>query len=361
MAAIDVLIPAFNAAATLREAVDSIRRQTLSDLRIIVIDDGSTDETPSVLADLAKEEPRLHVVRKPNGGIVEARNEALRHCTAEFFACLDADDTSFSRRLEIQLDYLRGHTECVAVGGAVEHMNEHGAPLKGLQQSGPPSEANAAKAPALEPYIVHSTLMARRAITEVVGGYRHVPNSEDSDLFWRLAEHGALINLPQVFGKYRVHTASASSTIVSGRVMAIGSQLGAISSLRRRAGREDIAFRFEMLAELKAARTLEAMVALASRSLDKAEAEHLRIAASAKFMEMARYRPYELAASDCAFIRAALPCAKLLTAQNQREVTWYVTVTAGRLMRKGLWREAMLLTPPRSYAVAAARALRSLP
>jgi glycosyltransferase involved in cell wall biosynthesis len=359
MALIDVLIPAYNAAATLREAVDSIRSQTVSDIRIIVVDDGSTDETPSILAALAEEEPRLHVVTQPNGGIVEARNAALRHCAAEFIACLDADDTSFPGRFARQLDYLVAHPECVGVGSAVEHIDVHGAPLSGLLQSGPPSHANAAKAPALEPYIVHSTLMARRAAVEAVGGYRHVPNSEDSDLFWRLAERGTLVNLPEKLVRYRVHMASASSALVSGRVMAVGSQLGAISALRHRAGREDITFRFEMLAELKAARTLDAMVALASQTLDEAEAGHLRIAASAKFMEMARYRPYELEPSDCAFIRAALPHATRLTLQNQREVTWYVTVTAGRLMRKRLWREAMMLTPPKNYPIATARALMS--
>ena len=357
MALVDVLIPAYNAAATLREAVDSIRSQTFSDIRIIVIDDGSTDETPSILAAMALEEPRLHVVRKTNGGIVEARNEALRQGSAEFFACLDADDTSFPERLQRQVDYMRGHPDCVAVGGAVEHVDEEGAPLSGLQQPGSPSEADPAKVPALEPYIIHSTLMARRAAVDAVGGYRHVPNSEDSDLFWRLSEQGRLANVAEKFGKYRVHTASASSNVVSGRVMAIGSQLGALSALRRRGGRKDIAFEYEMLSGLKAAETLEAMLRLASRLLEETETERLRIAAGAKLMEMARYRPYEIEASDCAFIRAALPAAKLLSGQNQKEVTWYITVTAGRLMRKGLWREAMMLTPPKDYAVAAARAL----
>jgi glycosyltransferase involved in cell wall biosynthesis len=357
MALVDVLIPAYNAAATLREAVESIRSQTLADLRIVVIDDGSTDATPQILAELTKEEPRLHVVRKANGGIVEARNEALRQGTAEFFACLDADDTSFPDRLVRQVEYLRTHPECVGVGGAVEHISESGKALSKLQQPGPPSAADAAKAPALEPYIVHSTLMARRAAVEAVGAYRHVPNSEDSDLFWRLAERGALVNLPETFGKYRVHTASASSSIVSGRVMAVGSQLGAISALRRRAGSEDIVFRYEMLADLKAAKTLEGMAELASQQLNPAEAQRLRIATSAKFMEMARYRPYELEPSDCAFIRSALQYTQLLTDQNRKEVTWYITVTGGRLMRKGLLREAMMLTPPKNYAVATARAL----
>src|SRR5262249_47690166 len=140
----------------------------------------------------------------------------------------------------------------------------------------------------------HPFLMVRRAAIEAVGGYRYVPNSEDSDLFWRLAEQGTLVNLPDVLGKYRVHTASISSSIVSGRVMAIGSQLGALSALRRRGGREDIAFVRELPAVLKGAATLETMVAVARTLVGAEEIEHLRIAAAAKLMELARYRPYEL-------------------------------------------------------------------
>jgi glycosyltransferase involved in cell wall biosynthesis len=356
-ARVDVLIPAYNAAATLREAVDSIRAQTVRDIRIIVVDDGSTDETPALLAEMARSDDRMLVVTRANGGIVDALNDGLRRCSAEFIARFDSDDVSFPDRFERQLAYLAAHPESVAVGGAVEHIDEHGAPLSGLPQPGAPSSADAAKAPALEPYIIHPFLMARRAAIEAVGGYRYVPNSEDSDLFWRLAEQGTLVNLPDVLGKYRVHTASISSSIVSGRVMAVGSQLGALSALRRRSGRGDIAFARTLPAALRNAATLEAMIAVAAPLLDAAEIGRLRIAAAAKLMELARYRPYEPDAGDCAFIRAALPLARALTPQNQKEMDWYVTVTAARLIRKGKWGEALTLTPAASLPKAAARVL----
>ena len=356
---VDVLIPAYNAAATLREAVDSIRAQTVRDLRIVIVDDGSSDETPAILAALAHEDERIVVVTKPNGGIVDALNEGLKHCSAEYIARFDSDDISFPDRFARQLAYLEAHPECAAVGGAVEHMDEDGAPLAGLPQPGSPSDADAAKAPALEPYIIHPFLMARRSAIEAVGGYRYVPNSEDSDLFWRLAEKGALVNLPDVLGKYRVHTASISSSIVNGRVMAIGSQLGALSALRRRAGGVDIAFAKELPGALKSAATLEVMIGVATPLLNADEVAHLRIAAAAKLMELARYRPFEIDAGDCAFIRAALHHARALTSANQREVDWYVTVTAARLIRKGKFGEALALTPPRSLPKAAARVLFS--
>ena len=359
MARVDVLIPAYNAAATLRDAIESARAQTMKDIRIVIVNDGSEDETQAVAAEIAQKDRRVALVNTPNRGIVEARNEALRNATSEFIACLDADDIAFSHRLERQVAYLEAHSECVAVGGYVEHMDQHGAPLAGMQQPTPPGDADPAKAPALEPYIIQSTLLARRADVEAVGGYRHVPNSEDSDLLWRLAERGVLVNLAEKLGKYRVHTASVSSSIVNGRIMAIGSQLGALSALRRRAGKPDLAFTYELHTALKNAVTLEAMCAIAVAQLDADEAKHLRIAAAAKLMELARYRPYELDAADCVFVRIALPFAAQLSAQNQKEVEWYVTVTAARLVRKGMLSEALALTPPKNYPVAAARVLWS--
>lgn len=357
MALVDVLIPAFNAAATLRDALESVRAQTLEDIRIIVVNDGSTDGTPKIAADIVQQDTRVVVVNTPNRGIVEARNEALRHATSEFIACLDADDIAIPHRLERELAHMRAHPECVAVGSHVEHVDENGMLLPGVTQPVDPGLADPAKAPALEPYIIQSTLLARRADVEALGGYRHVPNSEDSDLFWRLAERGALVNLTETLGKYRVHTASVSSSIVNGRIMAIGSQLGALSAMRRRAGTADLAFSYDLHTALKDAVTIEAMYARASEQLEPEEKAHFHIAVAAKLMELARYRPYELDAADCAFVRAGLAHATRLTPQNQKEVDWYVTVTAARLLRKGMLSEALTLTPPKNYPIAAARVL----
>ncbi|MBC7769865.1 MAG: glycosyltransferase family 2 protein [Phycisphaerales bacterium] len=357
MAAVDILLTAYNAASTLRETLDSVRAQTFADFRIVIVDDGSTDATAQILAEYAASDSRFFIVTQPNGGLVAALNHGLSHCTAEFIARLDSDDVALPQRLERQLAYLEAHPACVAVGSQVTHIDENGAPLTGLPDAGEIADADASHAPAREPYVVHSTLMARRAAVEAIGGYRYAPNCEDSDLFWRLSERGALACIAEALLKYRVHSASISSTIVNGRIMAIGSQLSALSALRRTAGRADIDFAPKLTAELRQAGTLEKMWELAAPMLNADEAEHLRIAAAAKLMELARYRPYELDAGDCAFIRAALTFARRLAPQNQREVNWYLTVTAARLIRKGLLAEAFTLTPPASYPVAAARVL----
>jgi hypothetical protein len=102
---------------------------------------------------------------------------------------------------------------------------------------------------------------------------------------------------------------------------------------------------------------MESICALASRQLDPDEAEHLTIAAAIKLLELAAYRPYEPDVSDCTFIRQALAASPTLTRENQREVRWYVTVAAARLIRMGRIREAFALTPPAEYPIVAARAV----
>ncbi len=359
MAVIDVLLTAYNAEATLHEALDSLLAQTIADVRVVAVDDGSTDRTAQILSEYAQRDPRVAVVTRANGGIVEALNEGLAHCQSEFLARLDADDIAMPDRLERQLAYLRRHPECVAVGSDVEHIDADGAPLAGVPHPGPVQSADPTRAPGREPYVVHSTLMTRLAAVRAVGGYRHCPNSEDSDLFWRLSQRGGLFCLPEALCKYRVHGGSISGTLLNGRIMAVGSQLGALSALRRQLGRDDFEFRRSLPAELRQAGSLAAMYAIGAEMIAADERDHLRIAVATKLMELAGYRDYEPDVADCAFIRAALPCARHLSAQNQKEIGWYVTVTAARLVRKGRFAEALALTPPASYPVAAARVLLS--
>ncbi|NVN11283.1 glycosyltransferase family 2 protein, partial [Nguyenibacter vanlangensis] len=99
---VDILMPAYNAEATIRQAVDSLRNQTRSDIRIVVVDDGSRDGTGRILAELAAEDPRVVVVTQPNGGIVAALTRGMAACSAPFLARLDADDMAAPDRLERQ-------------------------------------------------------------------------------------------------------------------------------------------------------------------------------------------------------------------------------------------------------------------
>jgi glycosyltransferase involved in cell wall biosynthesis len=103
---VSVIIPCYNYGRFLGEAIASVRRQTVEDLEIIVVDDGSTDETPEVLAGIR--DPRLRSLRTVNGGISAARNAGLDRASGEYLAFLDADDRWLPTKLERQLAMMDG-------------------------------------------------------------------------------------------------------------------------------------------------------------------------------------------------------------------------------------------------------------
>lgn len=92
MPKVSVIVPVFNAEKYLVECVESIRNQTLQDIEIILVDDGSTDGSPVICDELAKKDGRIKVVHKTNGGVSSARNEGLKHVTGTYYAFVDSDD-----------------------------------------------------------------------------------------------------------------------------------------------------------------------------------------------------------------------------------------------------------------------------
>jgi glycosyltransferase involved in cell wall biosynthesis len=348
---INVVIPVFNGAKTVRSAVESINDQTVRSIKILIVDDGSTDDTPHILTEIAGGESRVKVIRQPHGGVVAARNTGLAHCRAEFVALLDADDLAYPDRFANQLAYLQEHPDCAAVSGATRLINEHGRFLGYIVRLPSPDEADAEWAPAKEPFLIHSFLMARLSALRAVGGYRNVVYSEDSDLYWRIHQPGKLHNMETVLGESRMHNASISgSSINNGRTMALSSQLAAISAVRRRFGRTDLSFPVEAAEQYRAATSLAEIFELGCRGLTSSEISHLEIAVAAKLLELAAYRPYELELTDCRFIRTALTNrARSLNPKNKTELMHVVLRTAARLVRKRRLREAFALVPSAQY------------
>jgi len=112
MPEVSVVIPAYNAGRTITAALASVFAQTYRDFEVIVVDDGSTDDTPRRLADWA--DYRVVVVRQPNSGPAHARNEAIARARGRLVAFLDADDIWLPRKLERQVAYYRRFPTAVA-------------------------------------------------------------------------------------------------------------------------------------------------------------------------------------------------------------------------------------------------------
>src|SRR3954471_22997773 len=116
MSAISVILACYNTERYIASAVRSILAQTFRDFELILIDDGSTDNSPQICKQIAGEDSRIKLISRPNKGLTKTLNEGLSLATSPLIARMDADDISFPDRFQKQVDYLHAHHECVCVG-----------------------------------------------------------------------------------------------------------------------------------------------------------------------------------------------------------------------------------------------------
>ena len=318
MALIDVIIPAYNAERTIESAVSSILSQTERRFRIIVVDDGSQDRTAEILCNMSREDYRIELVSRPNGGVVAALSTGAERIEAPFIARLDADDLSAPDRFERQLARFAQRPELIAVSGGHAEIDVSGQLTGQLSRPRPLEHSDPSWIPAREPQIIHSFLMARTDAFRRAGGYRPGVMSEDTDLFWRLMEVGPVENLEGLFGYYRMHDESLSSkSIANARILCVCSQFSAISARRRRSGRPDIVFPFGRDEAQRAAVDLDELVEQTGSPLNNEERRWFRRAVSAKMMELTGYRPVEPDERDCRFIASQLADLTDIAEPNQ--------------------------------------------
>lgn len=201
---ISVLMPAYNAETYVTEAVESILAQTCTDFEFVIVDDGSTDRTKTILEGFAQRDKRIVLVSRPNTGLVGALNDGLAECRGEFVARMDADDIAFPERFERQLEYLSKHGDCVAVGSQVMRIDSDGHPISISTLPETHAEIDAAMIGG-KSQMFHPSVMMRTAVLKDIGGYRPFRISEDFDLFLRLAEKGKVENMSEPLLRYRIH------------------------------------------------------------------------------------------------------------------------------------------------------------
>jgi len=200
-------MPVYNAEAHVAAAIDSALSQTYTDLELLVVDDGSTDGTSSILAGVA--DPRLRVVRQPNEGLVAALNHGLAECASEFVARLDADDIAAFVRLDLQIRYLDQNPDVAAVGSCYEVVDGDGTSEGVVHVAADPTYLH--RRLYFRNTFAHSSMTFRRAEVLDIGGYHEVGPVEDYDLWLRLSARHALGCLPDVLLAYRRSEDSISS------------------------------------------------------------------------------------------------------------------------------------------------------
>ena len=128
MPKVDIITPAYNTQEYIKDSIDSVLSQTFEDFNFIIINDGSTDDTGSII-DSYDDERIIHIELEENAGIATALNIGLMHTESDFVARFDSDDIMFSDRLEKQLRYLNNHPEVDILGGSMSvsytHLRAH--------------------------------------------------------------------------------------------------------------------------------------------------------------------------------------------------------------------------------------------
>ena len=295
---IDVLMPVHNSAPFLAEAIRSIQMQTEASWRLLILDDGSTDETIAIASEFAARDPRIEIVRLPKRGLVPTLNDGLACCTAPFIARQDGDDISFPNRFEIELDYLQHNPDCIAVSGGSVNVDARGKPLSVFSWSPDPDQSDPYWIPAREPYLIHPFLMVRGDIFKRLG-YRHFFICEDVDLCWRLQEIGVIKSLKQAMGYYRGHDNPVSiNPPVNTRIQSITAHLGAIGAQRRREGRGDLLIEAGLYGKMVEADDFRAILEVFRPQLNPAEFRYLHAASIVKLVETVTYRPSRINAEE---------------------------------------------------------------
>ena len=200
--AVSVVLPVYNCPLYVGGAIESVLAQTFADFELILIDDGSRDETPAVLRRYI--DPRIMLVTQENRGLAATLNRGIDLARGRYIARQDQDDISLPERFAKQVAYLDAHPECGLVGTWAEIWRE-GARTDRAHRH--PSDNSTLKFELLfnNPF-VHSSVMIRKSALARVGAYstdRNRQPPEDYELWSRIAREYEVANVPELLHRYR--------------------------------------------------------------------------------------------------------------------------------------------------------------
>jgi glycosyltransferase involved in cell wall biosynthesis len=179
---ITVLMPVYNAALYIAQAITSVLQQTFTDFELLIVNDGSTDNTLAVIDSF--NDSRIVVINQPNGGVACALNTGLIYARAPYIARFDADDICYPKRLETQYDFMVSNPEYDILGSAVDYMDMDGQHVFNYQPPAYSNEQIQQLSYTVCPFI-HSSVFYKKDVIKSFGGYDKSAYSFEDHLLWR--------------------------------------------------------------------------------------------------------------------------------------------------------------------------------
>lgn len=195
---ISVVLPCYNAQASLQRCLDSLSDQTWADFELIAVNDGSTDATLSLLQGQADLDERIRVFDRPHGGVVAAMNFGMKQCRGEYIARMDSDDICLPERLALQKSHLDHHPHVGLVGGLVRFGGDpsvgqgYKAYVDWTNTLVTAQEIRLARF--VESPFANPTIMFRKALVSCHGPFYDGPFPEDYELLLRWMAAGVIMD-----------------------------------------------------------------------------------------------------------------------------------------------------------------------
>jgi len=208
---ISVILPVYNGSSYLREAIDSTLGQSYPHFELIIINDGSTDDSASIISSYS--DPRLRFYQQENQGLATTLNRGISLAAGAYIARQDQDDVSLPQRIEKQIAFLEANPDYGMVGTWAA-IWEGTMPTERSHKHSPENFKLKFDLLFNNPF-VHSSMMIRKSVLEVVGGYstdRNRQPPEDYELWSRVARQFKVANIPEVLHIYREMPQSMSRT-----------------------------------------------------------------------------------------------------------------------------------------------------
>lgn len=200
---VSIILPTYNRAKFIEKAIRSVWTQTYSNMELIVVNDGSTDDTVLVLDRLSKENAKITIVNnQKNSGIVVALNNGIKSAKGKYIARLDDDDFwQDDKKIEKQVNFLENNKDYVLVGGGVIKVDKDGKEIDRFLL--PEKDEDIRKSILIDNVFVHTSVLFRKDAFEKTGGYNQdFLYIEDWDLWMNLGIIGKMYNFQEFFVRY---------------------------------------------------------------------------------------------------------------------------------------------------------------